>query len=275
MSGQRTSLRRQRATKAARSKRKTSPRLRRRRNKFSTPPGDAAPEKSGAVFLFGDISGRARLCRAAGATFAARQILALPEKTSEQFCDLDGVKRSSLQQLIAGDPERKSVFKRAIAPNAPDFAIVLARGEQRHWVTVVLRLIDKLQSRRLRQNLVRLLDGNWFLELGAHGNRMSAVNRNAHARHRGTEFRQMHDPPAFVLHFHFFLRVAARQKRIHMREKIEGDRVRIHFGARWWIRRGSVGLRAELFDRARAAAGHGLVAGGDDAPKKELRSQSD
>ena len=43
-------------------------------------------------------------------------------------------------------------------PNAADFAIVLARGEERHRVSIVLRFIDELESWRFRQNFVRFFN---------------------------------------------------------------------------------------------------------------------
>ena len=41
----------------------------------------------------------------------------------------------------------------------------------------------------------------------------------------------MHDLASFVLHLHFFLGVTVLQKRIDMRQNVEGDRMRINFAA--------------------------------------------
>ena len=142
---------------------------------------------------------------------------------------MDGVERGTLEQLVARNPEGKSVLERAIEPNAAHFAIIFARGVERHRIAVFLRLIDQLEPGRFGQGFMRLCDRNGAFEFRTDRHRMGTVNRDAHASDRGAEFRQMHDAPALVLHFHFFFRVAARQKGIDVRQNVERDRMRIDF----------------------------------------------
>ena len=95
---------------------------------------------------------------------------------------------------------------------------------------------------------------------------MGPVNRDAHARDRGAELRQMHDAPALVLHFHFFLGVAAGQKGIDVRENVERDRMGIDFGHRRLFFGGRFDLGPQFADRARTAPGNGLITGGKNTP---------
>ena len=99
----------------------------------------------------------------------------------QQLRDLDSVQRGAFQELVSGNPEGKAILERAIAPNAPNLAVVLAGGEKWHWIAVTLGFVDQLQTGCLGENLMRLFDRNGPLELRAHSDGMSTVNRDAHA----------------------------------------------------------------------------------------------
>ena len=111
-----------------------------------------------------------------------------------------------------------------------------------------------------------LCDGNGAFEFRADRHGMGPVNRDAHASNRGAEVRQMHDPPALVLHFHFFLGVAAGQERIDVRENVERDRVGIDFRHRRLLFGRRFDLGPQFADRARAAPGNSLVTGRKNTP---------
>ena len=89
-----------------------------------------------------------------------------------------------------------------------------------------------------------MFNRNRPFEFRADRDRMRAVDRYTHASDRGAEFRQVHDAPAFVLHFHFLFRVATGQKRIDVRQDVEGDRMGINFGDGLGVRRRFLDLRS-------------------------------
>src|SRR5207248_4179921 len=91
---------------------------------------------------------------------------------------------------------------------------------------------------------------------------MRAVNGNTYASNRGAKLGVMHDPAAFVLHFHFFLGVTTFEKCIDLRKDIEGDRMRIDFRARRTTFGSSADLLLQLGNRARAAARNCLITRG-------------
>src|SRR4029453_5157974 len=76
-----------------------------------------------------------------------------------------------------------------------------------------------------------------MLEFRVYRDRVRPVNRYAHTCDRRTKLRQMHDLATFILHFHFFPRVAAFKKRVDVREKIDRNGVRINCSRSWFCRR--------------------------------------
>src|SRR5712691_787062 len=104
---------------------------------------------------------------------------------------------------------------------------------------------------------------------------MSTINRHPNTSNRRAEFREMHDPAPFVLHFHFLFRITALEKNIDMWQHIERDRVRIYL--RRWLsilsatgrtRRGErcgFYLLFQFVDSTLAASGNGLIASRENA----------
>src|SRR5262245_33204609 len=79
----------------------------------------------------------------------------------------------------------------------------------------------------------------------------------------------MHDSSRLVLHFHFFLCIAARQKGIDVWKDIECDRVGIDFGYWFSILSGCFDLGSQFSDSASTAAGDSLVARRENASNAE------
>ena len=83
---------------------------------------------------------------------------------------------------------------------------------------------------------------------------MGAINGHPHTSHRRKKSRQMHDPPPFLLHFHFFPRITRLEKLIDVWQYIEGDGMRINLGDGRLLVRGRLDLPIQLVDRPRASA---------------------
>src|SRR5439155_2013218 len=90
--------------------------------------------------------------------------------------------------------------------------IVLSCDAQRHGITIVLRFINQLESRRLGQDLARVFYRYRALEFCAYGDRVRTVNGHAHTGDRSSKFRQMHNLATLVLKLHFLLGVTALEK---------------------------------------------------------------
>ena len=70
-------------------------------------------------------------------------------------------------------------------------------------------------------------DGDGLFKLSADGDAVRTEDRDAHAGHGRTELVVVHDLATLVFHLHLFLRVAGVEKRIDLRDGVEGDLVRI------------------------------------------------
>jgi hypothetical protein len=88
---------------------------------------------------------------------------------------------------------------------------------------------------------------------------MGAIHRHTHTRHTRPKLRMMHNLPAFVLHLHLLFRITRRQKRIHLRQNIKRDLMRIHLPRHRLPRDDLPHLRAQLLNRLRSRPRHCLI----------------
>ncbi|SVB10408.1 uncharacterized protein METZ01_LOCUS163262, partial [marine metagenome] len=131
---------------------------------------------------------------------------------------MHGVEGGALQQLISCHPKAQAVLHGAIFANPPNLAIVPAGQFQRQWVTVGGDVVVQVDPRRSADRLTGKLERYRLFELGAHGDRVGAVDRHAHTGHARLKVGQAHDLARLVHHFHFLLRVTVVEKHIDMRQ---------------------------------------------------------
>ena len=76
----------------------------------------------------------------------------------QQLCNLHGVQRCTLEQLIARHPKREPIFKSAVNAHSAYLTIIFSSHAERHGIAVAPRIVHKFQARRFSKNFARLLD---------------------------------------------------------------------------------------------------------------------
>ena len=83
-----------------------------------------------------------------------------------RLSDLDGVRRRSLANLVAADPEGQAVALGAfVHSDTADVNEILVRGVEGHGVALQGRLVHDLDARRAPQQLTGLVGGEGALRL--------------------------------------------------------------------------------------------------------------
>ncbi len=178
---------------------------------------------------------------------------------------MDGIEGGAFEQLVTGDPEAESIIECAVFAEAADGAVIFFGLDEGQRVGVVGGVIDDIESGGLAQDFEGGLDGDGFLEFGADGDGVGAVDGDAHAGHAGAEAGVVHDFSSFVFHFHFFLGVAGGEEGIDVGEDVEGDLVGVDLAGDGLVFGDLVDLVFEFLDGFGSGAGDGLVTGGEDA----------
>src|SRR5205814_10483646 len=78
----------------------------------------------------------------------------------QYLCDLHGVERGALAQVVGDHPEAEAVRHRGIPANPAHEDRVLARRFLRGHVTLVDAMVEHADARRLLERGARLLDRN-------------------------------------------------------------------------------------------------------------------
>lgn len=148
-------------------------------------------------------------------------------ESDQALRNLNRIQRGTFEELIADDPEGKAIIQGTVETEAADGTVITARDVEGEGILLVGWIVDDVQTWSLTEDLAGGGQIDGLFELGADGDAVSAEDGNADACDAGTEVWVMHDLPTLVFHLHFFLCVAAIQERIHMRDGIEGDLMRI------------------------------------------------
>src|SRR4051794_15360503 len=83
----------------------------------------------------------------------------------QAFGDLDGVQGGALAQIVGNAPQRQPVLDGGVLADAADVSRVLARGLIGRDVAARLALVDHEASRRVAQDVARLVGRDRVLEL--------------------------------------------------------------------------------------------------------------
>ena len=130
-----------------------------------------------------------------------------------------------------------------------------------------------METGSLRERGAGVFEVDGFFKFRTHGDRVGTVNRRSHAGDGGFKIGQMHDATTLILHFHFLFRVAGIEEGIDLRDHVKGDLMREYLFQDRFVLRHTIGLMAELIDRAGTGSRDGLVAGGKNPLQTELAVQ--
>ena len=151
------------------------------------------------------------------------------------FSYLHSVECSALLNLVAREPEGKTVVVGKVFAHSAYIHIVLACCVERHWVRQslhsllsrvrislsahLLRVVDEGHALSVAQCLLSSLYGNLFLSLNPYSLRVSAELRDTYA-HSRTASVGVHNLPGLVKHLHLFLCITVVCEDINLRNHI-------------------------------------------------------
>src|SRR5215472_9513933 len=141
----------------------------------------------------------------------------------EQLGYLDAVQGRALAKLIAADPQVQGVRITDVFADAPDEAIILALGDDRHRVAVVCRVVDHPQPGESTQQLACPARANLGFSLRIDRDRVRREDRHSHGSRRDQKIGSVQDFAHFVDQLYFLAGVAALEELVDVRNEVEGD----------------------------------------------------